>query len=223
MNRILMYIPHLLAISASSPFWQKNNTGLMSYRSKIFEGLPTAGLPFYFKNWKEYEILVDNFITTKTIETIREIWWDVRPHPDFGTLEVRVCDVPPSLKETAAIAGLTQALIAKLAEDFEEKRETTLPHLSVVRQNKWRAARYGLKGELIDPVNHRTVKTEKAISDLLEELAPTADRLGSTDSLDVISNTLDNGSGAERQLKVYEETGDLKEVVKYLIGELNPE
>lgn len=220
MGRLLLYLPHLLSLSSNSPFWQGSNTGLMSYRTKIFESLPTAGMPFYFKNWQEYETLVEHFIDTKTIETIREIWWDIRPHPDFGTLEVRICDALPSIKETVAIAGLVQTLVVKLGEDYKKRETFPLPHLSIIRQNRWRAARFGLRGELIDPFTYKVVTAEKAIDYLLNDLAPTAKVLNTTPCFDIISNIMENGSGAEKQLKVYDETGDLKEVVKYLINQL---
>ena len=132
MNRMLYYLPYFLALSANSPFWEGENTGLRSFRIKIFESLPTAGLPFYFRNFSDYMKVVDNYIVTGTIETIREIWWDIRPHPDFGTLELRICDTPSTIEEILAIAALIQALVARLGDEYERGVPFVRPHSSVI-------------------------------------------------------------------------------------------
>ena len=134
LNRMIYYLPYLLALSANSPFWEGENTGLRSYRTKIFETLPIAGLPFYFTGWDDYTTLVEDFIATGTIESIRELWWDVRPHPDFGTVEVRICDNPSSLKEVAAITALIQALVKRFSDDFDAGLKYKRPHSWVIRE-----------------------------------------------------------------------------------------
>lgn len=216
MNRLLSYLPHLLALSSSSPFWEGEDTGLRSYRAKIFESLPTAGLPFYFKHWKDYTTFVDSYLATGTIETIREIWWDVRPHPDFGTIEVRICDTPQTISEVLAIAALIQALVAKLGNDYDGGHLFDKPHPWIVRENKWRACRFGLDGELIEEDGLHTLKTKEAIRNLLSFVEAESKSLGSYHYLQTIETMMAEGDGATRQLKVWKKNKDLKDVVKYL-------
>lgn len=216
MNRLLSYLPHFLALSSNSPFWEGEDTGLRSYRSKIFETLPTAGLPFYFKHWKDYTHFVDSYIATGTIETIREIWWDVRPHPDFGTIEVRICDTPQTISEVLAIAALIQALVAKLGNDYDGGHLFNKPHPWIVRENKWRACRYGLDGELITEDGLHTLKTKEAIRNLISFVEPESRKLHSTQYLHSIEAMMAEGDGATRQLEVWKKNNDLKDVVKYL-------
>lgn len=223
MNRLISFLPHLLALSANSPFWEGENTGLKSYRTKIFETLPTAGLPFYFKNWKEYTTFVESYIATGTIETIREIWWDVRPHPDFGTIEVRICDVPQTLTEIMSIAALIQALVSRFCSDYDRGDLFDRPHPWIVRENKWRACRYGLDGELITEDATRTVKTKEAIYNLLSFVEAESERLNSVRYLDAVATTMAGGDGAERQLNVWKRRKDLKDVVRYLSDTLRHE
>lgn len=216
MNRMLYCLPHLLALSANSPFWESEDTGLRSYRIKIFENLPTAGLPFFFDDWTDYSRLVESYITSGSIETIREIWWDIRPHPDFGTIEIRICDTPPSLQEVLAIAALIQSLVAKFGRDFERGTSYARPHSSVIRQNKWRAARYGTDGEFITEDMTGTVTIKDAVRTLVDSVAREAQDLGSSHYLSGISDILEIGDGASRQLEVARRHGDLKEVVRFL-------
>lgn len=213
MNRLLYYLPHLLAISSNSPFWNGYETGLKSYRSKVFETLPTAGLPFYFKDWEEYKFLVERYIATGTIETIREIWWDVRPHPDFGTIEVRICDSPSSLKEVVAVTALVQALIARLSDDYEKGVEMKSAPPWVIRENKWRASRHGLNGSFISEDASYTVNIAEAIKKLVIELQLYGEKLDSSNELEYINEIIGMGDGASRQLRIYKDRGDLKSVV----------
>jgi carboxylate-amine ligase len=223
MNRLIYYLPHLLAISTNSPFWEGEDTGLKSYRSKIFESLPHGGLPFYFKDWADYKKLVNNYLATGTIETMRELWWDVRPHPDFGTVELRICDIPSTLKEVLAIAALIQAIVKKLSDDFDKGVVFTRPHSAVTRENKWRACRYGLDGEFMTKDGGGTIGIKDAMLGILDTVADEADALGSLEYLKGIEEIVREGTGASRQLELWQERGDFKDVVRALTGVLAAE
>jgi carboxylate-amine ligase len=216
MNKMLYYLPHLLAISSNSPFWQGENTGLRSYRTKVFETLPTTGLPFYFHDWSDYLTLVKSYVATGTIKTIRELWWDVRPHPDFGTIEVRVCDIPPTLKEVLSIAALVQAIVKRLSDEFDRGVPFERPHVFVTRENKWRASRYGIDGEFLTKDGASTISVKKAVEVVLDFVEAQSRELGSTEYLQGIEEILKRGTGASRQLRVYGENGSLTEVVRDL-------
>ncbi len=215
LNRLLYFLPHILALSANSPFWEGEDTNLRSHRIKIFESLPHAGLPFYLADWSDYLEIVENYLRTDTIETIREVWWDVRPHNDFGTLEVRICDTPSSLSEVLAIAALVQALVAKLGREFDEGVKFSRPHSSVIRENKWRACRYGLDGRFILADGKDTIDTKEAIRGLIASVEEEGREFGSSGYLASIEDILEKGDGASRQLKVWKETGDLESVVRF--------
>src|SRR4051794_13063947 len=171
-NALMGYIPHLLALSASSPYWIGTDTGLASARSKVFEGLPTAGLPYQLGGWDQFESYMETLITTHTIETIREVWWDIRPHPGFGTVELRIFDGLPTLAEVGMVAALGQCLVQQF--DTQLDRGYTLPSPKgwVVRENKWRAARYGLEADIIVDANGRTMPARAALTELVDELSP---------------------------------------------------
>ncbi|MDT8316816.1 MAG: YbdK family carboxylate-amine ligase [bacterium] len=216
MNSLLYYLPHLLALSANSPFWNGEDTGLKSYRSKVFEALPTAGVPAYFDGWSDYSSLVDMYISTGTIETIREIWWDVRPHPDFGTLEIRVCDAPCSIKQLISIVALIQALVARLGRAFDEGVKLDLAPYFILKENKWRAARYGLDASFILPDGSGTIAFKDAVTELYSYVYDEAMKMGSEDHLAGIKDILKYGNGASRQLHIWKENCNLKSVVKSL-------
>lgn len=219
MNSLLYYLPHLLALSANSPFWNGEDTGLKSYRSKVFEALPTAGIPAYFGGWCDYSSLVDMYIATGTIETIREIWWDVRPHPDFGTLEIRVCDVPCSIKQLMSIVAIIQALVARLGRAYDEGAKPDLAPYFILKENKWRAARYGLDASFILPDGSGTIGCKDAVMELYSYVYDEAVKLGSIDQLSGIKDIVKNGNGASRQLDIWKRDCDLKSVVKSLSGD----
>jgi carboxylate-amine ligase len=214
LKRLLYYLPHLLALSANSPFWEGYETGLRSYRTKVFESLPIAGLPFFFKDWADYTKLVENYLATRTVETIRDIWWDLRPHPDFGTLEVRICDAPSTIREILALAALIQALIKKLGDEYENGVPFKQPHSSVIRENKWRACRYGLGGEFITPEGNRTIRAREAIEELIASVDEDAKELGSREYISHIKDILNKGEGAVKQLNEWKRQGELKAVTK---------
>ncbi len=223
MNRMLYYLPHLLAISANSPFWEGDDTGLKSYRVKVFESLPIAGLPFYFKNWDDYRNLVRNYIATNTIRTIRELWWDIRPHPDFGTIEVRICDTPSTIKEMVAITALVQALVRRFSDEYTRGVSYRRPHSAIIRENKWRACRYGLDGRFIREDGCSTVDARQAIRELLEGVTEDVKVLGSEGRISHIYDVLDGGNGAERQIRVWKRRGNLRDVVRDMCLRLGEE
>ncbi len=220
LNRMLNYLPYFLAISASSPFWQGRDTGLYSYRSKVFENLPTAGLPFFLRNWDDYERLIKSYIETGTIETIREIWWDVRPHPNFGTIELRICDMPLTVEEVLVIASIAQALTRRLSKEFYARKTMDTPHASVIRENKWRASRYGLGGDFITEDRFHTISVKEGMLRMLNFIEREVEELESAPYLDSIETILHDGNGAERELRIWKESGDLKEVVLYMYRSL---
>ena len=176
-DRIMRHLPTLLALSVSSPFWEGRKTGLHSHRSKVMEGLPTAGLPTLMRNWSEYVWLVNHMIDTGFINTIREIWWDVRPHHNFGTVEVRVCDMPGNLQDTLAIAALVQCLVKAVSDEIDNGTYQHDSHPMMVQQNKWRAARFGNQARLVDTATYQSAPVAETVERLIELLRPTAAEL----------------------------------------------
>lgn len=223
-NAMAGYIPHLLALSASSPYWEGNDTGLASSRSKVFEGLPTAGLPAPIDNWADFEQFMETLVSSAAISTVREVWWDIRPHPDFGTVELRMCDGLPTLREAAGIAALAQCLVSHL--DTLDDRGFTLPRHRdwVLRQNKWRAGRHGLDTDLIVDDTGRLEPARDAIRTLVQEMAPVAERLGCGDELAIIDEITEVGPSYLRQRRVAPEEitspADLRPVVDQLVREM---
>ena len=215
-DRIMRHLPTLLALSVSSPFWEGRNTGLHSHRSKIMEGLPTAGLPTLMRNWSEYVWLVNHMVDTGFINTIREIWWDVRPHHKFGTVEVRICDMPANLEDTLAIAALVQCLVKYLSDDIDQGTYQHDSHPMMVQQNKWRAARFGNRAILVDTDTYLTAPVEQVVDEMVAKLRPTAVELCCENYLERCVNLSREPSAAQRQLDILEETGDPREVVRRL-------
>jgi carboxylate-amine ligase len=219
-NALAGYIPHFLALSASSPYWNGRDTGMASCRSKVFEALPTAGLPEPIESWDDFEAFMETLVSAEAISTIREVWWDIRPHPDFGTVELRMCDGIPTMGEIAALAALAQSLVGWLDSLIDRGYRLPVPREWIVRQNKWRAARYGLDAELIEDESGSRQHVRDAVRDLLEELGPTARRLGSSDELASVRRILDAGSSASRQRAVVAAGGSMQDVVDHLVAEM---
>lgn len=219
MNGARYFLPHLLALSASSPFWQGMDTGLHSYRCKVFDKFPRTNIPDVYQSWSEFDNYVNLLIRTNCIDNAKKIWWDIRPHPHFPTLEFRTCDMPMRLDESIAIAALCQAIIAKLYKLHE--RNQTFRHYSraLIMENKWRAARYGLDGKMIDFGKQTEVDARTLIGEILDFVADVSDELGSRSQLAYIRTILENGNGADRQMRVFRETGDMKKVVDFMIAE----
>jgi carboxylate-amine ligase len=202
-NNMRIYLPILLALTTSSPFFEGADTGLMSYRSKLFESLPLAGMPDYLDDWEEFNVLVNLLNKSGIIESVKDIWWDVRPHPDFGTVEVRICDLPCSMRDILAITALIQALVLALAEQFENPE----PHSQILRSNKWQATRYGLEGFYVDPFFARKYSLREAAINLCRHVRPIAEELKSIDYLDEIPVILEHQTGAHLQKNCYQENG----------------
>jgi carboxylate-amine ligase len=218
-DRIMQHLPTLLALSCSSPFWENRNTGLHSHRSKIMEGLPTAGLPTLMRNWSEYVWLVNHMVDTGFINTIREIWWDVRPHHEFGTVEVRVCDMPGNLDDVLAIAALVQCLVKALSDDIDGGAYQHDCHPMMVRQNKWRACRFGNRAQLVNSYTHDVQSVSHIVRDMIQRLAPTADALGCSAYLHQAQEVADRPNWASRQRRILDDTGDAAEIVRQLTVE----
>src|SRR6202051_3477947 len=217
MNHARYFLPHLLALSANSPFWLGMDTGLKSYRCKVFDKFPRTNIPDYFPSWGEYENFIKLLIKTNCIDNAKKIWWDIRPHPFFNTIEFRVCDIPMRADETIALAALIQATVAKLYKLHTANQGFRLYRRALVMENKWRGARYGMDGKLIDFGKQIEVPARDLIREYLEFVDDVVDELDSREELNYIHTMLDEGSGADRQLRVYQETGDLKKVVDYII------
>ncbi|MCW2666072.1 MAG: glutamate--cysteine ligase [Frankiales bacterium] len=219
-NALTAYVPHLLALSASSPYWIGNDTGLASARSKVFEGLPTAGLPYQLSGWAQFEEYMETLIETKTIGSIKEVWWDIRPHPVYGTVELRVCDGLPTLHEVGMVAALSHCLVDTLDREIDKGYTLPTPKGWVVRENKWRAARYGLDCEIIVGDGHETMPVRDALTELMQELRPAAERLGCEEELSRVTGILQTGASYQRQRAVAAASGgDLTAVVDSLLTE----
>lgn len=219
MNAARYFIPHILALSTNSPFWLGLDTGLKSYRCKVFDKFPRTNLPDYFSSYSEYENLVKLLIQTNCIDNAKKIWWDLRPHPNFSTLEFRVMDLPMRLDETIAITALIQATVAKLYKLYEANQGFRLYRRMLIMENKWRAARYGKDGKLIDFGKRIEVPFQSLMDEYLDLVDDVVDDLGSRNEINYIRTILERGTGADRQLRVFRETGDLRKVVDYIIEE----
>jgi carboxylate-amine ligase len=219
MNHARYFLPHILALSTNSPFWLGMNTGLKSYRCKVFDKFPRTNIPDYFPSWGEYENFIKLLIKTNCIDNAKKIWWDIRPHPFFNTLEFRVCDIPMRADETIALAALIQATVAKLYKLYTANQGFRLYRRALIMENKWRAARYGLDGKLIDFGKQKEVPARDLIHEYLDFVDDVVDELDSREELNYIHRILETGSGADRQLRVYQETGDLKKVLDYIVEE----
>ena len=219
MNHARYFLPHLLALSTNSPFWLGMDTGLRSYRCKVFDKFPRTNIPDYFPSWGEYENFIKLLIKTNCIDNAKKIWWDIRPHPFFNTIEFRVCDIPMRADETIALAALIQATVAKLYKLHTANQGFRLYRRALLMENKWRAARYGMNGKLIDFGKQMEVPAKDLILEYLDFVDDVVDELDSREELDYVHTMLETGSGADRQLRVYQETGDLKKVVDYIIEE----
>jgi YbdK family carboxylate-amine ligase len=220
-NALTQYVPHFLALSASSPYWVGADTGLASARSKVFEGMPTAGLPYQLSGWDGFERYMETLISTHAIESVREVWWDIRPHPDFGTVELRICDGLPTLDEIGAVAALSQCLVEQFDREIDRGYTLPVPASWVLRENKWRAARYGLDAEIIVDDRGTVQPVREALRDLVEQLTPTAKKLDCLDELHDVLRILEVGGSYQRQRAVAAaHDGRLEPVVDSLLAEL---
>ena len=215
-NSARYFLPHVYALSTNSPFWEGRKTGYKSFRTKVFDKFPRTGIPDFFESIEAYDNYVNLLIKTNCIDNAKKIWWDLRVHPFFDTVEFRICDVPMTIMETTAIAAIFQALCAKLYKLRNSNLNFIMYQRALINENKWRAGRYGIDGTLIDFGKETEVKTRLLIYELLEFVDDVVDDLGSRHAINYVHKMLENGTGADRQLKVYEETNDLTKVVDYI-------
>ena len=220
-NALAKYIPHFLALSASSPFWGGYDTGLASARSIVFGALPTSGPPPNLPGWPAFEEYLETLLKAGTIASIKEVWWDIRPHPDFGTIEIRMFDGIPTLREVGMAAALSQSLVELFDHQLDRGYGLPSPPSWVVNDNKWRATRYGLDARVITDSYGTTVPIRDDLYELVRELTPIAARLGCAEDLDLISEILDKGASYERQRAVVSQGGSLQDVVDLLSTEFD--
>lgn len=221
MNSARYFLPHIFALSTNSPFWLGRETGFKSYRVKVFDKFPRTGIPDHFSSAAEFDSYVALLVKTNCMDNAKKIWYDIRLHPFFNTIEWRICDVPMRIDETIALAALMQAVIAKLVKLQESNLDFRHYGRALINENKWRAARYGIHGKLIDFGKEIEVDTPALIQELLEFVDDVVDDLESRHELKYIYKMLEQGTGADRQLEVYKRTGDIKKVVDYIVEETN--
>ena len=219
MNMARYFLPHLFALSTNSPFWNGRNTGFKSYRVKVFERFPRTGIPDAFESLAEYNDYLALLVKTRCIDNAKKIWWDIRLHPFFDTIEFRVCDIPMRIEETIALAGLMQALVAKLHKLLKQNMSWRMYRRRLLDENRWRASRYGIAGKLIDFGRQEEVDTPALINELLEFVDQEIDEFGSRKEVIYVHEILKNGTGADRQLAVWERTRDVRAVVDYIVSE----
>ena len=218
MNAARYFLPHLLALTTSSPFWLGFETGLKSYRSEVFKKFPRTDIPDHFDSYQAFERYVNLLVKINSIQDGSKIWWDVRPHHLFPTLEFRVCDIPTRIDDTIAVAALIQAIVAKLYMLIDKNLGFRLYRRMLVQENKWRAVRYGIEGNMIDLGKQKEVPVKDLIRELLEFVDDVLDPLGSRKEVEHIHTILERGTSADEQLKVFHENGeDFKPVVDMLI------
>src|SRR5437773_1083674 len=219
MNQARYFLPHIYALSVNSPFWVGQNTGLKGYRLKVFERFPRTGIPDSFESLSEYEDYCKLLVKTGCIDNAKKIWWDIRLHPFFDTLEVRVCDAQSRVDDTLAIAALIQAVIAKLYKLLRQNTTFRVYRRRLLDENRWRASRYGIEGKLIDFGREEEVETRSLLNELMEFVSTEVDELGSKREMTHIERIMREGTGADRQLEVFHRTNDMKAVVDQIVAE----
>jgi carboxylate-amine ligase len=219
MNQARYFLPHIYALSVNSPFWVGQDTGLKGYRLKVFERFPRTGIPDAFESLSEYEDYCKLLVKTGCVDNAKKIWWDIRLHPFFDTLEVRVCDAQSRVDDTLAIAALIQAVIAKLYKLQRQNMSFRIYRRRLIDENRWRASRYGIGGKLIDFGREAEVDTRSLLNELLEFVSTEVNELGSEKEMAHIERIMCEGTGADRQLAVWERTQDMKAVVDQLVHE----
>ena len=218
-NSVRYFLPHVFALSTNSPFWEGRQTGFKSYRSKVFDKFPRTGIPDFFDSIEEYDNYVRLLVKTNCIDNAKKIWWDLRVHPFYNTVEFRICDIPITVDETIAITTLFQALCVKLYKLRMQNMNYMIYKRPLVNENKWRASRYGIDGALIDFGKEMEVNTRALILELLDFIDDVVDDLGSRHGLEKVKTILDTGTGADRQLLVYEQRHNLADVVDYTLSQ----
>ncbi len=218
-NVMRYFLPHIFALSTNSPFWLGRNTGFKSYRQEVFVKFPRTGIPSYFSSVAEFDAYVNLMIKTHTIDNAKKIWWDLRVHPFYPTIEFRICDMPLRVDETVCLAAIMQSLTAKIYKLHRHNLTFRQYRRIVLNENKWRAGKDGIHAELIDFGKEACVPFENLLEELLEFIDDVVDELGCRNEVNYAWEIMRRGTGADRQLKIYEETGDLRKVVDYMISE----
>jgi carboxylate-amine ligase len=211
-DNIRLFLPILLALTCSSPYYEGVDTGLYSYRAKLFEALPLAGMPDQLESWDKYLKMVKLLTNTGIITGVRDLWWDIRPHPDFGTIEIRICDLPSSFTEILAIVALIQGLVAELTESDKHLN----PNMQVLKSNKWQAARYGLAGRFVYPLLQKKISLQEAAGEIFAKAAPCMEKLGTSHYLSDLQKIIDSGTSADDQRKIFNEQKDFSAIIKEL-------
>lgn len=219
MNQARYFLPHIYALSVNSPFWVGHLTGLKGYRLKVFERFPRTGIPDSFDSLSEYEDYCKLLVRTGCIDNPKKIWWDIRLHPFFDTLEVRVCDAQTRVDDTLAIAALIQAMISKLYKLIWKNTTFRIYRRRLLDENRWRASRYGIDGKLIDFGREAEVETKSLLNEFLEFVAPEAREFGTEREMAHVERIMREGTGADRQLAVFQRTQDTKAVVDNIVAE----
>jgi carboxylate-amine ligase len=219
MNQARYFLPHIYALSVNSPFWVGQNTGLKGYRLKVFERFPRTGIPDAFESLSEYEDYCKLLVKTGCVDNAKKIWWDIRLHPFFDTLEVRVCDAQSRVDDTLALAALIQAVIAKLHKLQWQNMSFRIYRRRLIDENRWRASRYGIDGKLIDFGKETEVETRGLLNELLGFISTEVNELGSKNEMAHIERIMREGTGADRQLRAWEHTHDMKAVVDQIVAE----
>jgi carboxylate-amine ligase len=219
MNQVRTWLPHILALSSNSPFWNGRMTGIKSYRSVAWKRFPRSGTPDVFQNQAHFDRFVNDLIETHCIDNGKKIWWDIRPHPFFDTIEFRICDMPATIEDTLALAALCQALVAKLTQLDERGEKLPVLARDYVDENKWRAMRYGLDAEFVDFTQRRCLSLRDSIRELLAFVDDVVDELESRREIEYIHSLLDGnqGTGADQQMAIFKETNDINKVNAFLI------
>ena len=217
LNAVRYFLPHLYALSTNSPFWEGRDTGFKSYRSKIFDKFPRTGIPPFFNSIEEYDKFVDILVRTRCLDNEKKIWWDIRLHPFYPTVEFRICDVMMTVDEVTCVAALMQCLVAKIYKMHQKNQTYKSYRRLLLNENKWRAARWGMEAKLIDFGKEEEVPFHQLMIELLEFIDDVVDELGCRKEVNYVYQMLEQGSGADRQLKVFEESGNLKDVAQYIV------
>src|SRR3954471_13256154 len=219
MNQARYFLPHIYALSVNSPFWVGQDTGLKGYRLKVFERFPRTGIPDAFESLAEYEEFCKLLVKTGCIDNPKKIWWDIRLHPFFDTLEFRVCDAQSRVDDTLAIAALIQAVIAKLYKLLKHNTTFRVYRRRLLDENRWRASRYGIEGKLIDFGRETEVETRSLLNELLEFVSTEVEELDSRREMGHVERIMREGTGADRQLAIFQQTNDMKAVVDQIVAE----
>lgn len=211
-DNIRLFLPILLALTCSSPYYEGIDTGLHSYRAKLFEALPLAGMPDQLESWEKYLEMVRLLTNTGIITGVRDLWWDVRPHPDFGTIEVRICDLPATFTEIMAIVALIQGLVAEMSESDKHLN----PNMQVLKSNKWQAARYGLAGTFVYPLLQKKISMQEAAGEIFAKVAQVMEKLGTSHYLSDLQQTIESGTSADHQRRIFTKQKDFSAIIKEL-------